>query len=197
MEQLRAYVGAHGAGLRTLSASHSVAALLLLIFAARVHQAVARAEREPRSLALLGFGGAVLAALALLLSALCFWLLAVGDVAAAPPLLRSVHGLSVLTGGVGLLAGLAVFIGCVGLLTVRMGVLPRWLGWSGLVVAAVSALAPATLLGQRGPWSPGGLLAVWVLPVMLWLAVASIVLIRLPRPHAAAAHPPQPTPARA
>ena len=197
LEELRVYVGAHPSGLRVLSFLHSIAALLLIGFAAHVHQAVAQADSEPRSLALLAFGGAVLGAIALLLSALCFWLLAFDDIADVPALLRSIHRLSVLTGGVGLLTGLALLMGCAGLIIVRTGALPRWLGWSGLIVAAISSAAPVTLLAPRGPWSPGGLLALWTLPVMLWIAATSIVLVRLPRPHAATADPTRPTPARA
>jgi hypothetical protein len=64
---------------------------------------------------------------------------------------------------------LALFLGALALLALRRVVLPRWLGWFGIVVAAILLVPP---LG----WV--GLLV--LLP--LWLVIASVVLWRRPIP---------------
>jgi hypothetical protein len=67
--------------------------------------------------------------------------------------------------------GAGVLLIGAGLSVLRSGVLPRWLGWVGLVVGVLSLLGP------------GGFLGFWVAP--LWIAVAGGLLYF--RPAAAAA----------
>lgn len=67
---------------------------------------------------------------------------------------------------------LAGFLFTVGIVTLRDGALPRWLGWLGLLTAVA-------LLISRAFWdSPSGAIFVPYMLFYLWLIAASIVLIR-------------------
>jgi len=71
------------------------------------------------------------------------------------------------------IAGVAVTLLGAGMTVLRVGLLPRWLGWVGLVVGII-ALA-----------GPGGFLGFFVGP--LWMLVGGIVLLRQEEPVPAAA----------
>ena len=186
IQGLEAYLAAHRAGLRALGACHGVAAVVLLLFAGRVRDAVAGPERSPGGLAALGFGGAVLAAGGLLASALLFWTLAAPELAGDPGVLRAVHLLSFLAGGVGLLVGLGLFAGCAGFAGRRTRGLPNWVAAAGVAVAAVGLASPLTLFARLGPWGPDGLVPVAGAALsMLWIAATSAALALRPRPPAA------------
>jgi hypothetical protein len=58
-----------------------------------------------------------------------------------------------------------------GVLSIRTGVLPRWLGWAGLTIAG-------GLLAARAAWASSGLVFVPFIFCYLWLIAISIVLIR-------------------
>lgn len=64
---------------------------------------------------------------------------------------------------------LALFLGALALLALRRVVLPRWLGWFGIVVAAILLVPPVGWVGL-----------LFLLP--LWLVIASVVLWRRPIP---------------
>ncbi|MDP8908008.1 MAG: hypothetical protein M3N47_02580 [Chloroflexota bacterium] len=183
MDGLTDYLSAHRAGLRALSACHVVAALMLLLFAARVLDAVAgQGEGGWGGIVGLGFGGAVLAVGSLGASALLFWTLASPDLTGEPGVLRAVHLLSFLTGGVGLLAGLGFFAGCAGLVGLQTHGLPSWLAAMGIAVAAVDLASPFTLLAHFGPLGPDGLVPVaGAVLSLLWIALTSTALILRPR----------------
>lgn len=183
MEDLTDYLSAHRAGLRALSACHGVAALMLLLFAARVWESVAgHGAGGWDGLVGLGFGGAVLAVGSLGASALLFWTLASPELTGEPGVLRAVHLLSFLTGGVGLLAGLGLLAGCAGLVSLQTRGLPSWLAAMCIAVAAVDLASLFTLFAHLGPLGPDGLVpVVGAVLSMLWIAMTSIVLILRPR----------------
>jgi hypothetical protein len=81
-------------------------------------------------------------------SALVFWRLAHGFFVAAE-------------------IALAAFLGALSILALRGVLLPRWLGWFGLVVTILLLIPPV-----------GWLALLFLLP--LWLIVASVVLLRKP-----------------
>jgi hypothetical protein len=58
-------------------------------------------------------------------------------------------------------AGAAIFLACTGYIVVRNGLLPKWLGWVGLVLALVSLVIPF----------------VGILGAALWTLITSIVLL--------------------
>ncbi len=61
---------------------------------------------------------------------------------------------------------LALFLGALVVLTLRRVILPRWLGWFGLVIAIVLLIPPL-----------GWLALLFLFPV--WLAIASVLLFRV------------------
>jgi hypothetical protein len=86
-------------------------------------------------------------------SALVFWRLAHGFFAAAE-------------------IALAAFLGALSILALRGFLLPRWLGWVGLVVTVMLLIPPV-----------GWLALLFLFP--LWLIIASVILLRAPQPVAA------------
>jgi hypothetical protein len=78
---------------------------------------------------------------------------------------------------------LAGMLLAVGLLSVQMGALPRWLGWAGLVIALGLVIARAFWERSGIVFTPYGLF--W-----LWLIAASVVLIRRAGEGEVASRPP-------
>jgi len=67
---------------------------------------------------------------------------------------------------------------------IRSGVLPSWLGWAGLVVAAAELVGAASF-GQAGLFRPqGDLVAVQAGAngLLLWLLATSVIMLRHPSP---------------
>ena len=60
---------------------------------------------------------------------------------------------------------------------------PVWLGRLALIAAAAYALRVGTLFTTTGPFTAGGALGFWtpVVALMVWLALASALLVRRPR----------------
>jgi hypothetical protein len=77
----------------------------------------------------------------------------------------------------------AIVIGSLAFVVFRAGVLPRWLGWLGGVIALLELLASLTIFGGTGNNGPIGLLPLILgaLPVFIWVVAVSVVLIRSPR----------------
>jgi hypothetical protein len=78
----------------------------------------------------------------------------------------------------------AVFLSSASVICLRSGVLPSWLGWAGLLVAAAELVGAASF-GQAGVFRPqGDLVAVQAGAngLLLWLLATSVVLLRRPSP---------------
>ncbi|WP_084490130.1 hypothetical protein [Niabella ginsenosidivorans] len=117
-----------------------------------------------------GYGAAILLAL----SGLCSWILSQPVITDAPGTTRALQLLAFVTGGTGyvalsglLLSGLSVTAGLARLL-------PRWLMWSGLVIAAISVLSMLNIV------FPGTSI---LLPIgrflgMIWMIIAGFKLKR-------------------
>ena len=176
LEEITAYFAANRAEVRLLSLFHSLAAIPLLAFAAYVSGLHPHKDDESRRLSRLAFGGGIMAAVFLLLSALLFWTLARPATAGQPALGRALVDLSFLAGGVALLLSLSAFIGAGALLA--SGVLPAWLVRTGVVTAIISLLFAATLAAESGAFGPGGIIAVAAVPAFLWIFAASVALVR-------------------
>ena len=58
-----------------------------------------------------------------------------------------------------------------GVVSIRTGALPRWLGWGGVLIAG-------GLLAARAVWASSGLVFIPFGLCYLWLIAISIVLIR-------------------
>ena len=173
-EELREYATGSGTHIHALSLLHALAAVALVSFAACVRAFIRRSGGDA-DLATLGFGGGMLAAGFLLLSALLFWTLALPNVTDDASLLRALHHLSVLTGGVAFVLPLALFIGAT---SFAGGELPGWFLQSGRAAAALGVASALTMLSETGALSPGGggmLLMAAV--IMLWLFALSALLV--------------------
>ena len=180
--ELETYTTTHRPGLRALGACHAAAAVVLLVFAACIRHQLAGG---PDRLVALGLCGATLASGALLASALLFWTLADPMLVGTPPVLGAMHRLSGLAGGVGILLGLALFIGCTSLIDRRTHALPGWLGTSGLVVALVCTASCASLVAPGGRWGPNGMIPVLgAMLGFLWILTTSGILALRPQARA-------------
>jgi hypothetical protein len=72
----------------------------------------------------------------------------------------------------------AVFFVAVAVGFLRTGLVPAWLAWAGLAVAALFALR-TTNWATVGFWSPtGGYLFILIPAALIWILVTSIVLVR-------------------
>ena len=179
--EITEYFTRSGPEVRGLSFLHSLAAMALLAFAAYLRGFFARSEGKPGALSALAFGGAVMAAVFLLLSALLFWALARPATAGEPGIARVLFDLSYLAGGLALLLSLSAFIGSNSLLALQARVLPPWVAWTGVLAAIVALLSTGTMLAETGAFGPGGIVVVGALPPFLWIFATSVVLIRANR----------------
>jgi hypothetical protein len=138
------------------------ATVFFLWFAASLRSALRRGEEGPARLSTLSFGGAVVAAVGLLSALSLNFAVAdsVGDVPASVT-----QTLTVLSNGFffPIAAGYALFFLAVGLLALRTGMLPVWLGWVTVALGIV-CLTPvgffALLLG------------------LVWILIVSVLLYR-------------------
>jgi hypothetical protein len=150
----------------------SVGQILLLVFAARVWLALRQAEGEVAWLAAGAFGSGLL-------------LVATGTGAIAPEYalaLGAGHGLGApavwplhflnMAFYVAAQGFTALFLALTATVTLKTRALPRWLGWSGLVLAAGNLLGRAMPTGDIAQMAP---------PFFyLWLLTTGIVLLRQP-----------------
>jgi hypothetical protein len=88
----------------------------------------------------IGFFGGVAASLMLMISAMAGWVLGRPEIGGDPGVLHALSFLSFLTGGVGFVVGLGLLVAGVAVPALVLRLVPRWLAWAGLVIAAVSEL---------------------------------------------------------
>jgi hypothetical protein len=141
----------------------AIAAVLVVLFAARLRELLQSGGPGVGALPTAAFGGAViLAAGALLDSTVGFTLARAADRRFAGPAqtLNVVfnNDFFVLTGGI------AALLLAAGIATVRRPVLPRWLGWAAIVIAILSLAGPLGLVGAI-------LSIVWLLVVGILMCV--------------------------
>jgi hypothetical protein len=145
-----------------------------MLFGANLSYRIRRGQSSVLgAIALIGGG---VAGTFLLLDAAIFWVLALPDVSRDPTLLRALHGLSYLCGGVALALPLAALIGAVSLDALGNRSLPRWLAWAGLITTLDCLAYGTSLVAASGYWSPSGLVLAAVLP-LLWIFATSVVLL--------------------
>jgi hypothetical protein len=122
--------------------------------------------------ATIALAGGVLAAGALGLSGLLTWTLSRPEVSADPALVRAVYYLVYLTGGTGHVVALGLLIAGIAVPGLIVGLLPRPLAWTGLVIAVLAELTTLVLI-----WSDlAPLLPVARFTGMVWLIVAGALL---------------------
>jgi hypothetical protein len=170
LDDIAVYFSQNGGAVRGLSVCHAFAALALMLFGAYLSHQIRRGE--PSALSAIALVGSGAAGAFLLLDAAIFWVLSLSDVSRDPALLRALHGLSYLCGGVALALPLAALIGSVSLDALQTRSLPRWLGWAGLLTTIDCLIYGTSLVEAIGYWSPSGLVLAAVLP-LLWIFATS------------------------
>ena len=130
--------------------------------------------------ATIALAGGVLASGALAFSGLFLWVLSRPGVTASTPVVRALHDLAFVTGGVTHVVFLGLLLAGVAVPGMILGLLPRPLAWAGLVIAAVAALSTLSLLVP----ALAVLLPLARFPGLAWLIAAGFLLPRR-RPRAA------------
>ncbi|MGO4384986.1 hypothetical protein [Specibacter sp. RAF43] len=147
------------------------AAVPLGIFAATVYARVVRLGVKVPGPAI-GFFGGMAAALFLMISGLLGWLLSRPEVTVDIPLTRALAFLAFAAGGAGCVVGLGLLVAGLAVPALILSLFPRWLAWTGLVIAALSELSFLSLAVE--PLQV--LLPIGRFAGMLWLVAAGFVL---------------------
>ncbi len=94
----------------------------------------------------IGFFGGITASILLMVSALVGWVLSRPEVTVDATLTHAFAFLSFATGGVGYVVGIGLLIAGIAVPGLILGLMPRWLAWTGLVIAALSEIAFLSLV---------------------------------------------------
>lgn len=175
---VRRYFLENASEVRALSFFHLLSAIALVAFAANIYAHMRRGSRAPSGVAALALAGGIVAAVFLLLSALCYRTLAEPAVAGDARLAHALLVLSYLTGGPAIAVALVPMIGVVAAATLRERLLARWTGWLGVLTAVAGAASASTLLGAANNHSATyGILLLGAALAFAWLIVTSIALV--------------------
>lgn len=147
-----------------------LAFLFFVVFAARLWVTLRRAEGDPgwMSIAALGFATLYIALSLVSLAIIGVGRLAAGhgtDIGVARVLTHLTSGIHAMSWGVA-----ALFLVLSAAVVFRTGALPRWLGWSAVVIALALLLAMAAPASELAP------IVAFLLP--LWVLSTSIILLR-------------------
>jgi hypothetical protein len=122
----------------------------------------------------IGLTGAVLAAAALVLSALSSWVSVQPGVAEAPGVVFALRTIGFAAGAAGFVVPVGLLLAGFAVPALLLHLLPRPLAWTGLVVAAAAVLATLTLVVP----ALDALLPLGRFGGLLWIVAASILLPR-------------------
>lgn len=165
------YVAAHHDAAQAIAVGTFASSIPLAIYAAtasaRLRQLGITAPGATIALA-----GGLLASGALSLSGLLAWTLSRPEATTAPALVRALYYLVYLTGGPWHIVTLGLLLAGISVPSLIVGLLPRSVAWTGLVIAAVAELTTLALI-----W-PGlsPLLPVARFTGLIWLIVAGAML---------------------
>jgi hypothetical protein len=170
---LLAYVRSHHTFMQVAGCLEFAAAVPLAIWTATGYRRL-RTLGVNAPGAVIGLSGGLLAAASLALSGLVSWTVSQVSGTVDAGLARVLADLSFATGGTGFVAPLGLLLAGMAVPALILRLLPRWLAWTGLVVAAIAELSTFSLL-------TGGLDV--TLPVgrfggLLWLLAVSVLLPR-------------------
>lgn len=172
--EIESYFTNNQAQVHWMSFFYSLAALMLLTFAAGITTIVRETDPASVMLSTLALSGGNLSSVFILFSALSLWVLARPTTVENPVLLRTMHDLTYLTGGPAHVLAFAPFIGASSLVFWNKPVFPRWLNWMGIAAAVLSLVSVIAML-----WVPATLL----LPLgrvltFGWIFFISLALLR-------------------
>lgn len=155
---------------------NAVSLLVFLWFAGTLRGVFASAEGGTAPLATIMFGAAV-ATVALALAAVSV------DEALAyrvPHDPAVAEALDTIGGGAGIVTGfpLTAFVAAASVVVIRTGAFVRWLGWLGLVVAALQFLGTLPLIVQSGPLGASSpLIPLFTIALLLWVLALAIAML--------------------
>ncbi|HEX3785221.1 MAG TPA: DUF4386 domain-containing protein [Pseudonocardiaceae bacterium] len=168
---LLAYDLAHHTTILVLGTVVFGTSIPLLIWSATVYRRLHRLGVTAPGSAI-AFGGGLLAAASLAVSGLLTWTTAQNPDPSSPGLARALTAFAFATGGPGFVVPLAMLIAGVSVPSLILRLLPRALALTGLVIAALSALATFALLLPALDF----LIPVGRFGGLLWLIAASVLL---------------------
>jgi hypothetical protein len=117
------------------------------------------------------FGG-TLASVMLLMTGIVGWVLSRPEIGGDAALLHALSFLSFTTGSVGFVLGMGLLIAGIAVPGLILRLLPRWLAWTGLVIAVCSELSFFAMLFEPLQF----LFAIGRFGGLLWLVVAGFLL---------------------
>lgn len=120
----------------------------------------------------IGFFGAITAAVFLMLSALVGWLLSRPEITTDATLTHALAFLAFITGGVAYVVGMGLLVAGIAVPALLLGLVPRWLAWTGLVIAVVSELSFLSLVIEPFHY----LLPIGRFGGLLWLVAVGFLL---------------------
>jgi len=131
----------------------------------------------------IGYFGGVAASVFLMVSGLVTWVLGQPSISANVPVAQALAFLGFAAGGVGFVVGLGLLVAGLAVPALILRFVPRWLAWTGLVLAALSELSflslavePLQFLLPLGRF--GGML--WLVAVGFLLPVTRAAANRVP-----------------
>jgi hypothetical protein len=144
-ELARAYYGAHADALRLVAFLQFGAAIPLGIFTATVVSRLRFLGLTVAGVTIAEFGGFT-ASIMLAVSGLTSWVMTQPGMVDDLSTLRALQLFSFATGGVGHVVGLGLLLAGVSVPASFARLMPRWLVWLGLVLAAVAELSSVSLV---------------------------------------------------
>ncbi|MDJ0356698.1 hypothetical protein [Paenarthrobacter sp. PH39-S1] len=138
--QVAAYFQENSDAVRLASMIQLGSAVPLGIYAATVYaQQLRLGVRVPGPG--IGFFGGITAAVFLMLSALVAWVLSRPEITTDVTLTHALSFFAFIAGGVGYVVGMGLLVAGIAVPALILGFVPRWLAWTGLVIAALSELS--------------------------------------------------------
>ena len=171
-----AYARAEPVALQVIATAVFASSVPLAMYAATAGARL-RQLGAGRPAAAIAMTGGTLAAGALGLTALLGWTLSRPEVSADAALVRAIYFLVFLVGSPGHLVALGLLVAGMAVPARALRLLPRWLAWTGLVIAT---LAEVTTLVLAWP-ELGVILPIARVAALVWLVAAGAMLPRGPR----------------
>jgi hypothetical protein len=168
---LLAYVRSHHTFMQVSGCLEFAAAIPLAIWAATGYRRL-RTLGVNAPGAVIGLTGGLLAAASLALSGLIGWTVSQVSGTVEAGLARALADLSFATGAAGFVAPLGLLVAGMAVPALILRLLPGWLAWTGLAVAAIAELSTFTLLTS----ALDATLPIGRFGGLLWLVAVSVLL---------------------
>jgi hypothetical protein len=166
-DEIMSYYRAHLEANRIAALMVALAGTLLVLFAVRLREHLDTGEPGTAAFATASLAGGVLGAAGLIGAGVVHFALADAaddGLTSAAEALNALDGVTI----IGAAVGLALLYFSAGVAVLRQATLPRWLGWSAVVIGVLTFAGPLGFFGA--------------LLGLVWLVVTGVVLFRHPDP---------------